>query len=103
MKNAVLVLAGLLLLLLLTPTSGVTQGTTKKLSVLCFVTFDPVRSPRFAAFFKGLEDLGYVDGKNIEILYLSADNNGGRYPALIEECLSRNPDVIATTTTPAAR
>jgi putative tryptophan/tyrosine transport system substrate-binding protein len=102
MKNiGMLLLAGLLFLLSSTSTEA--QGTTKKHPVLCFVTFDPARSPRFAAFFKELEDLGYVDGHNIEILYLSADNNGGRYPALIDECLSRKPDVIATTTTPAAR
>ena len=102
MKNiATLLLAGLLLLL--TPTSGKPQITPKKIPVLCFVTFDPAKSPRFAAFYKGLEDLGYVEGQNIDILYLSADNNGGRYPALIEECLNRKPDVIATTTTPAAR
>jgi len=79
------------------------QRSSKSLPVVCFVTFDPARSPRFAAFFKGLEDLGYVNGQNVELLYLSADNNGERYPALIKDCLSRQPSVIATTTTPAAR
>jgi putative ABC transport system substrate-binding protein len=70
------------------------------------LTFDPgtlrTRSPRFDAFFQGLENLGYVDGRTIEIRYLSADNNGDRFPALIDECLSLKPDVIAVTTTPAA-
>ena len=74
---------------------------------LCFLTFDPgtlrTRSPRFNAFFQRLENLGYVDGRTIEIRYLSADNNGDRFPALIDECLSLNPDVIAVTTTPAAQ
>ena len=39
-------------------------------------------------FFQGLQDLGYVHGQNINISYLSADNNGDRFPTLIDECLS---------------
>jgi putative ABC transport system substrate-binding protein len=74
---------------------------------LCFLTFDPgtlqTRSPRFDGFFQGLQDLGYVNGRNITISYLSADNNGDRFPALIDECLRLKPRVIAVTTTPAAR
>jgi hypothetical protein len=36
---------------------------------LCFLTFDPAasRTTRFDAFFRGLRDLGYVDGKTITI------------------------------------
>jgi hypothetical protein len=38
---------------------------SKNIPRLCFLTFDPVtsRSTRFDAFFQGLVDLGYVDGK----------------------------------------
>ena len=43
-----------------------------------------------------------MHGRSINISYLSADNNGDRFPALIAECLSLKPDVIAVTTTPAA-
>jgi putative ABC transport system substrate-binding protein len=43
-----------------------------------------------------------VHGNNINISYLSADNNGDRFSTLIDECLSLKPDVIAVTTTPAA-
>ena len=73
---------------------------------LCFLTFDPgtlrTRSSRFDAFFQGLQNLGYEDGRTIDIRYLSADNNGDRFPTLIDECLSLRPAVIAVTTTPAA-
>jgi putative ABC transport system substrate-binding protein len=73
---------------------------------LCFLTFDPgslrTRSPRFDGFFQELESLGYVDGRTIDIRYLSADNNGDRFPTLIDECLSLKPAVIAVTSTPAA-
>ena len=82
------------------------QAEQKRIPRLCFLTFDPgtlrTRSPRFDGFFQGLQDLGYVNARNIEISYLSADNNGDRFPALIDECLSLRPDVIAVTTTPAA-
>jgi len=44
----------------------------------------------------------WTDGRTINISYLSADNNGDRFPTLIDECLKLNPDVIAVTTTPAA-
>jgi ABC-type uncharacterized transport system substrate-binding protein len=84
----------------------VARAQQKRIPRLCFLTFDPgtlrTRSPRFDGFFQGLQDLGYVNARNIEISYLSADNNGDRFPALIDECLSLKPDVIAVTTTPAA-
>ena len=73
---------------------------------LCFLTFDPgtlqTRSPRFDGFFQGLQDLGYAQGRNVWISYLSADNKGDRFPSLIDECLALKPNVIAVTTTPAA-
>src|SRR5215213_8280006 len=54
---------------------------------LCFLTFDPgtlrTRSSRFDAFFQGLHDLGYQDGRTIDIRYLSAENDDARFPTLI--------------------
>jgi putative ABC transport system substrate-binding protein len=75
-----------------------------KIPRLCFVTFDPgtVKSNRFTAFFRGLRDLGYVDGKTIIIDYLSADGQGERFPALAADCLRLKADIIVVTTTPAA-
>jgi putative ABC transport system substrate-binding protein len=91
--------------LLAAPCAGEAQQS-KEIPRLCFLTFDPgtlqTRSPRFDGFFQGLRDMGYVHGRNINISYLSADNNGDRFPTLIDECLNLKPDVIAVTTTPAA-
>ena len=72
---------------------------------LCFLTFDPAasRSTRFDAFFQGLIDLGYVDGKTITIDYLSADGPGERFPSLAAECLRLKADIIAVSTTPATQ
>jgi putative ABC transport system substrate-binding protein len=96
---------GLLAAQLAVPCAGEAQQS-KDIPRLCFLTFDPgtlqTRSPRVDGFFRGLQDLGYVQGRSIEISYLSADNNGDRFPALINECLALKPAVIAVTTTPAA-
>ena len=96
---------GLLTAPLAAPSDGEAQQS-KEIPRLCFLTFDPgtlqTRSPRFDGFFHGLQNRGYVHGRNINISYLSADNNGDRFPTLINECLSLKPDVIAVTTTPAA-
>jgi putative tryptophan/tyrosine transport system substrate-binding protein len=74
---------------------------------LCFLTFDPGTaqspSPRFEGFFQGLRDLGYVHGRTITIDYLVADSRSERFPELAAECLRVKADIIAVTTTPAAR
>jgi len=78
----------------------------KKISRLCFLSFDldpAALQSRFEGFFRGLHDLGYVDGQTITIDYLSADGHGERYPALVEECLRLKTDIIAVSTTPAAQ
>ena len=77
---------------------------SKKIPRLCFITFDPgtVYSTRYNPFFERLFDLGYVDGQNITIDFLSAAGRPERYPSLASECLHLNADVIAVTTTPAA-
>jgi putative tryptophan/tyrosine transport system substrate-binding protein len=95
-----------MLTLFAAPVVGQAQQS-KKIPRLCFLTFDPgtwrSRSPRFDAFFEALRDLGYVDGQTITIDYLSADGDGERFPALTAECLRLKADIIAVSTTPAAR
>jgi putative ABC transport system substrate-binding protein len=78
---------------------------SKNIPRLCFITFDPAssRSTRFEAFFRGLVELGYVDGKTITIDYLSADGDGEQFPSLAAECLRLKPDIIAVSTTPATQ
>ena len=72
---------------------------------LCFLTFDPAasRTTRFVAFFQGLRDLGYVDGKTITSDYLSANGDGERFPSLAAECVRLKADIIVVSTTPATQ
>src|SRR6266571_5211279 len=47
-------------------------------------------------FRQGLRDLGYVEGKNIDIEWRAADGKRDRYPALLAELLRLKVDVIVT-------
>jgi putative ABC transport system substrate-binding protein len=72
---------------------------------LCFLTFDPdaSRLTRFSAFFQGLRDLGYIEGRTITIDYLSAEGHSERFPTLAAECLRLKADIIVASTTPATQ
>jgi putative tryptophan/tyrosine transport system substrate-binding protein len=50
--------------------------------------------PLAEAFRQGLQDLGYVEGKNIAIAYRSADGKPERLPALAAELVQLPVDVI---------
>jgi putative ABC transport system substrate-binding protein len=79
---------------------------SKKIPRLCFLTFDAgtAESPsrRFEAFFGGLRELGYVNGRTINIDYLHPEGHSDRFPALAADCVRLGADIIAVTTTPAA-
>ena len=81
---------------------------------LCFLTFSSRATPsklspsqaspvQFDPFFQRLRELGYVDGENLTIDYLSAEGQGERFPALAADCLRLKADIIVVTTTPAAQ
>ncbi len=55
-----------------------------------------------AAFEKELAEYGYVDGKNISILYRWAEDRNERLPELAAELVRSHVTVIAATSLPAA-
>jgi len=55
---------------------------------------------RFEEFTRALKTLGYVDGKNIALKYLTADGELKKLPYLAEELVRRKPAVIVTRGTP---
>ena len=63
------------------------------------------QADRIDAFRAGLRNLGYVEGKNIQIEFRFADGDNGRLPGLVAELIGLNVDVIVAYATgvPAAR
>src|SRR5262249_35303562 len=49
-----------------------------------------------AGLYRGLHELGYDKGRNLEITYLSADGHADRFPALGAELVRRPVDLIVT-------
>jgi putative ABC transport system substrate-binding protein len=59
--------------------------------------------PLWDAFSKGLQELGYIDGKNIKIEHRYAGGKSDRLDALIAEFLQLKVDVIVVPGNPAIR
>lgn len=60
-------------------------------------------SPRIEEFRQGLRDLGYVEGRNIQIEYRSAEGDLDRLPALAAELAGLKVDAIVALSTLVAR
>ena len=55
------------------------------------------------AFRKGLQELGYVEGRNYVLEYRSADGSNDRFPELAAELVRLKVDLIVTRGTPATQ
>jgi putative ABC transport system substrate-binding protein len=62
-----------------------------------------VAAPNTEAFLQGLRERGWIDGKNVTIVYRWADGDMGRHPALAAELAKVPVDVIVTAGAQAVR
>lgn len=87
-------LAGMALVVLAALPLAEAQPARKpaRVGVLLFST--PVGDANLAAFRRGLAELGYVEGRNLELLYRYADGRPERLPALAAELAALSPDLI---------
>jgi putative ABC transport system substrate-binding protein len=73
------------------------------LPVVGFVnSTSPGGYPPVSVFLKGLEEAGFVDGRNVTIEYHWAEGHYEKLPSIIVGLIQRKVDVIAATSTPAA-
>jgi putative ABC transport system substrate-binding protein len=68
-------------------------GKVWRIGVLWF-TIPSVSSPFFEALRQGLQDLGYLEGRNIVFEQRWAERNADRYPDLAADLVRRGVDVI---------
>ena len=97
---APLVLIAVILLAVAVVTEAQQQAKTFKVGWLESATTD--RGSRLGdIFLRRLAELGFVEGKNIAFEYRSANNKLDRLPALVDELVRLNVDVLLTSATPA--
>jgi len=96
-------LCGLTLGTLCTTRAGQAQqaGKTYRIGILGNVPLsDPRSAHLWGEFTQGLRGLGYVDGANATIIYLSSDGDYARLPALAADLIRHKVDIIVA---PAAQ
>jgi putative ABC transport system substrate-binding protein len=81
---------------------GAQTGKTRRIGILETIPRDR-NGPNFEALRQGLQDRGYIEGRNLRFEYRSADGDGERFPALADELVRLGVDLIVTRGTPAAR
>ena len=77
-------------------------GKVYRVGILDFGNL-PASNRDVAAFLERLGQLGYVEGRNLQIEFRAANRQADRLPALAAELVRLDVDVIVTITTPAAR
>jgi ABC-type uncharacterized transport system substrate-binding protein len=80
-----------MLLALCVPADG-----EQKIARIGYLGFGSPSPIRIAALRQGLQELGYVEGKNIFIEWRSAEGNADRLPSLAAELVRLKVDVIVT-------
>ncbi|MFZ3248318.1 MAG: ABC transporter substrate-binding protein, partial [Pseudolabrys sp.] len=85
------------------PRAAWSQGAQKmrRVSVLIgLAENDPLAKARLKAFRLGMRDLGWIEGRNVEIEYRFTGINAKSINQHIAEVIRQAPDVILANTTP---
>jgi putative tryptophan/tyrosine transport system substrate-binding protein len=86
------------------PIAGHAQPTAKVSRVGFLGVASPLEwASKVEALRAGLRDLGYIEGKNVVIEFRWAEGKYERLPALAQELVGQNVDVLVTQATPGVR
>jgi putative tryptophan/tyrosine transport system substrate-binding protein len=80
--------------LLAAPLAAEAQSRAGKVPRVGILNSDTAQDARVGEFRDGLRELGYVEGQNLLIIYRWADGHQDRLPALADDLLASNVDVI---------
>jgi putative ABC transport system substrate-binding protein len=80
------------------------SGRVRRVGVLlALFDSDPEGQPRIAAFQQELENLGWTEGRNIQIEYRWASGDADRFRAFAAELVATRPDVLTAHTSASAQ
>jgi putative tryptophan/tyrosine transport system substrate-binding protein len=83
----------------------VRAGTSSKLPIIALAAFVPVSKVVepyvgfLGQFPQGLQELGYVLGRDLDLQFHVADGNPDHWPAVVEEIIQLKPDVVLAVAT----
>src|SRR5262245_1786940 len=104
-KNIFYIVFGVLLLALSVRVEA--QQPAAKVPRIGFLTTDSASDPRIAlrldAFRQGLRELGYVEGKTINIEYRYAEGRSERLAESVEELVRLKVDILVASSATVAR
>jgi putative ABC transport system substrate-binding protein len=84
------------------PTVVKAQGAAKRPLVAVLSGLSATAAARYvSALPQGLQELGYVEGRNIDFVFRFAEGDFARMPKLADELVRLKPNVIVCETTPA--
>jgi putative ABC transport system substrate-binding protein len=85
------------------PRGSVAQVSTRRPLVAYLVETSSATATRAStAFLQRMQELGYVAGRDIDIVYRYADGDPARIPSLVDELVRLKPDVMVATNTQVA-
>ena len=103
-RRRMLAALGLGVLAVALPSFAQQSGKLKRIGFLYFGSRQSaVATGRYDAFRQGLRELGYVEGRDLEIEWRFADGNEEKLAAMVEELLQMKVDLIVTTGSQATR
>src|SRR5262245_50471751 len=83
------------------PCAVIAQVSTRRVLVAVLSTASSTTASSWSGLSQGLQELGYVEGRDIEIVYRYAEGDQQRLPLLADELVRLKPDVIVTGSTDA--